>query len=278
MRQSRGLTFASATTNMDVTIRRGGRGGCRDVTSMLIRIKFSLLSAKSLLSHLCAVVVLCVLSLSSHTASYAGDLLSRTQAGGRLGVWINTGETGAGQTPTGFTQDFSNANLYAELFMSLPLSSRFRFEGALGVSNRSDINYNRASDEFTGSANLYPLQGLLRLYPFARKELFGLCPYVSAGGGFVFGSQRVTGASSVFGTTKSAVDINYIFGAGIDIPISSNMALGAAAKYHNVYFGGDGFLGLRDYSGVDITFGLSYFIPNDTRPPHERDKHPKARR
>ncbi len=200
-----------------------------------------------------------VLGACFGTNATAGPFGGKDMMGGRVGVWVNTGDDGTAISITGLDQKVSSANLYGELHYSHALSNFFRADVGLGVSNRSDIT--ATGNSFTGQINIYPIQVALRVYPLGGFGLGKLYPYILGGAGLYIGSQTGSSFRSFTSASKTATDLNYVIGAGIDIPVAETIAISTAAKFYKIDFGSGKFLGLQDYSGYSITAGVSYIIP-----------------
>jgi len=216
----------------------------------------------------CVLPVLAVAVVLSVTAgggyANAGPFGNRDMAGGRFGPWVNTGDDGTTTGINGVQQQVANANLFAELFYSHALSNFFRADIGIGVSNRSDITATQNS--FTGGINLYPVQVGLRIYPLGGMGLGKLYPYFLGGFGLYIGSQTGSSFRSLGISSSTATDLNYVIGAGLDIPVAETIAITTAAKYYPIDFGSDGFLGLQNYSGYSITAGVAYLFPTGGKP------------
>ncbi len=204
-----------------------------------------------------AVVLLSVAGVADY--AYAGPFAKRDMAGGRIGAWVNTGDEGTVTGINGVQQTVSSANLFAELFYSHAFSNFFRADVGIGVSNRSDIT--ATTNTFTGGINIYPVQLGLRVYPLGGTGLGKLYPYVLGGVGLYIGSQTGSSFRSLGIASSTATDLNYVVGGGIDIPVASTIAIATSAKYYQIDFGSDGFLGLQNYSGYSITAGVAYLFP-----------------
>ncbi len=202
-----------------------------------------------------AVILVSIIAVNANAGPFGG----RDMMGGRVGVWVNTGDDGAAISITGIDQKVSSANLYGELHYSHALSNFFRADVGLGVSNRSDIT--ATGNSFTGQINIYPIQVALRVYPLGGLGLGKLYPYLSGGAGLYVGSQTGSSFRSFTSASKTATDLNYVIGGGIDIPVAETIAISTAVKFYKIDFGSDKFLGLQDYSGYSITAGVSYIIP-----------------
>jgi len=209
-----------------------------------------------------AAIVLLSVTIGAIEAD-AGPFAKRDMAGGRIGAWVNTGDEGTVTGINGVQQTVSNANLFAELFYSHAFSNFFRADVGIGVSNRSDIT--ATTNTFTGGINIYPVQLGLRVYPLGGTGLGKLYPYVLGGFGLYIGSQTGSSFRSLGIASSTATDLNYVVGGGIDIPVASTIAITTAAKYYQIDFGSDGFLGLQDYSGYSITAGVAYVFPTGGR-------------
>lgn len=200
------------------------------------------------------------LAICLSSTSKAAEFASANQLGGRIGAWLNAGD--APVEVGGIDgQRFSNANMYAEVFYGWRLNNFFVGEASAGVSNRSDISFSESGSELIGSVNVYPIQLSMKMYPTGSRSLFGLHLYFQGGGGLYVASQTSQSIYTISGVSRrSATDFNFLLGTGIDIPVGGSAALNMAVKYHKIFYGGEGFAGLNDYSGVQATIGAAYLM------------------
>ncbi len=200
-----------------------------------------------------------LLGLSGARSVMAGPFGEKDMVGGRVGVWVNTGDEGTAVGLSGIEQKVASANVFGELMYSHALSNFFRADIGLGVSNRSEIA--ASGNTFTGAINIYPVQVALRVYPLGGTGLGRLYPYFLGGIGLYIGSQTGSSFRSLGFTSTTATDLNYVVGGGIDIPVAETIALTTSAKYYQIDFGSGGFLGLQNYSGYSIAVGAAYIFP-----------------
>ena len=200
------------------------------------------------------------LAVCLSSTSMAGEFASANQLGGRIGAWVNAGDAPV-EVGGVNGQSFSSANMYAEVYYGWRLNSVFVGEASTGVSNRSDISFSQSGSELIGSVNVYPIQLSMKMYPTGSRSIFGLHLYFQGGGGLYVASQTSQSIYTISGVSRrSATDFNFLLGTGIDIPVGGSAALNMAVKYHKIFYGGEGFAGLNDYSGVQATIGAAYLM------------------
>ncbi len=229
-------------------------------TEMANKVRPQIYSKRQLSSLVAKALLLgVILSFSNSAKVNAGPLGQHDMVGGRIGIWINTGDKGDAVGRLGVEQQVSDANIFGELFYSHAFSNFFRADLGLGVSNRSEIV--ATQNTLTGAINIYPIQAALRFYPLGGLSIGKMHPYILGGAGLYIGSQTGSSFRSLGFSNTTATDLNYVVGGGVDIPIAETIALTAAGKYYQIDFGSDGFLGLQNYSGYSITIGAAYLFP-----------------
>ena len=190
----------------------------------------------------------------------AEDLSDRQMVGGRVGGWFNTGDDGPVVTRTdpGETveQDINSGGLYAELVYSRGFSKFLRFEFNAGLTSRTDLV--SQAQYIYGPINLYPIQFALRLYPFGSLSLGRLHPYGLGGFALTIASQARQGVSQYYASSRTKASVDLLIGAGIDIPVASQIALNVSGKYHHVDFGEGSFDNVRDFSGFTAGLGVVF--------------------
>nr|MBN2278586.1 hypothetical protein [candidate division Zixibacteria bacterium] len=189
--------------------------------------------------------------------------LDRHMAGGRIGVWTNTGDNGT-QTEE---IDFSKSSVYAEFFYAHRLARPLAVEIMIGIYSRGDVEYRRDDElgvtTFTSSVNLYPIFVSAKFYPLYKIDNIPFHLYLQPGVGLVYGSQNVISYdeyySSYYGFVyeESRAKFTYMLSGGIDLPLTSQLALTSNAKYVPVKFGKN-LAQVKDYSGWSITLGVGY--------------------
>jgi hypothetical protein len=112
---------------------------------------------------------------------------------------------------------------------------------------------------------LYPLAIQLKFVPLAGRTR-SIQPFIVAGGGVVFGRQTIDlislGPDQFYNPdiiTKTETDFLGVVGGGIDFALSDQLGLSIASKYHPVKFG-DSLAGIKEYTGLSIAVGVSYFL------------------
>ena len=182
------------------------------------------------------------------------------QAGIRLGVWANNGETPTDSAGT-FETSFKDANFYFEGYFAYRLFSQAMLEFSLGIVNRGSVTFREAGATNVGNVLVYPVLLQLKLYPLASLKA-KLQPYLLAGGGLYYGRRSVqfTTSSDVYYydlAEQSGTDFNYVLGGGIDWPIATTIGLEAGVKYMPIEFS-KGLQTIHDYDAVAFTVGVKY--------------------
>lgn len=190
------------------------------------------------------------------------------QAGLRLGVWSNQGETPPPLVEDEenfiyYRTDFSEASFYLEAYFSLRWHKLIQTEVSFGVVSRGDVTYvDELLDEARhGTLVIYPILGKLKLY--SPVPLFGsFHPYVMAGGGFFYGRHDVQIVStstylySVF-DDDSESGFSWVAGGGFDWPLADVIGLDCTFQYMPIDFSSD-LIGIHDYSAFTISVGVKY--------------------
>ncbi len=184
------------------------------------------------------------------------------QAGIRLGVWANNGESPPETDSLGtFETNFNSANFYFEGHFAYRLFSHAMLEFSLGVVNRGSVTFRQAGVTNVGNVLVHPILLQLKLYPLASVAS-ELQPYLTAGGGLYYGRRSVqfTRSSYVYYSglqEPSGTDFNYVLGAGIDWPIGATVGLEVGAKYMPIEFS-KGLQTIHNYDAVAFTVGVKY--------------------
>lgn len=187
----------------------------------------------------------------------------RHQAGVRIGVWANNGDTPPARVEDGFGNvletDINSANIYLEAFGAYRLFSRGLLEVSVGFANRGDVNLQDAGREYFGNLILYPM--LVQFKYYLPQPASSFRPYVGIGGGIYYGRHSVQFTNDVYFTFNEAsgTDLNYVLSGGVDMPVSNSIALGLDAKYMPIKFG-KGLIEVTDYNALTVTFGFKYLF------------------
>lgn len=188
---------------------------------------------------------------------------ARHQAGVRIGVWANEGDTPPARVEdlagNVLETDINSANIYLEAYGAYRLFSRGLVEVSVGFANRGDVNLQDLGREYFGNLILYPM--LVQFKYYLPQLSRNLRPYVGVGGGIYYGRHSVQFTNDVYFTFNevSGTDINYVLSGGFDWPVSHSIALGLDAKYMPINFG-KGLIEVTDYNALTITFGVKYLF------------------
>lgn len=182
------------------------------------------------------------------------------QAGIRLGVWANNGESPTDSVGISET-NFKAACFYFEGYFAYRLAPPAMLELSFGIVNRGSVTFKEAGATNVGNVLVHPILLQLKLYPLASLAA-KIQPYLLAGGGLYYGrrSLQFTTSSEVyyFGLAEqSGTDFNYVLGGGIDWPIGATISLEAGVKYMPIEFP-KGLQTIRDYDAVAYTVGVKY--------------------
>lgn len=206
-----------------------------------------------------------VLSLSPGRAEEPRDttqlLFNRQhQAGIRLGVWSNQGEsppeTDSART---FETSISDENFHLEGFYAHRLWSFLMLEGSLGLVNRGSVTFREEGADNVGNMLVYSILVHLKFYPLSGLET-KLQPYITTGGGIFYGRRSVQFTTNVFYTgfgEQSETDLNYALGGGVDYPIGTTIGLEAGVRYMSISFS-EPLLTVRDYDALAFFVGVKY--------------------
>lgn len=187
-----------------------------------------------------------------------------SMVGLRLGFWADMAESG-NISDTTIDADLPDAGFYTEIFFDYRLAPPLFLELSMGIASRGDVVIEHNDDRYIGTLNLYPLLLQLKFSPLAGRTR-SFHPFIVAGGGFVWGRQKIDIIS--FGPDpyynpdivgKTETDFIGVIGGGIDLALSEQLGLNMATKYHPVTFGND-LAGIRDYTGLAFSVGISYFL------------------
>jgi len=192
----------------------------------------------------------------------------RHQAGVRLGVWGNLGDTPLEEISDNsssivFINDFKDASFYIEGFAAYRFSPCFMGELSLGVVSRGEVTRRDPSSSLYGSLLVYPMLLKLKLYPLEQWS-FKFHPYLTVGGGIYHARHDIQIASgayyySTFYEEESKTSLNYVLGGGFDWPVATTIGLEFSAQYMPINFS-KALIGVTDWSSLTITIGAKYLF------------------
>lgn len=213
-------------------------------------------------------MLLLVSSTYAETESQENNfsLRKKSQAGLRLGAWINGGDLPPALITTadssvGFLTDIKSGSFYFEGFYAYNFYSALVSEISFGISNRGDVTFFDGLNTDIGVLNVYPILLHLKVYPLiATQSRFQ--PYFGAGVGAYYAHRTVQfiigGINSYYEFEgESKTDFSYALQGGFDWLLSSKFALELNAKYMPIEMG-DPFLTVEDYSATTVTVGIKY--------------------
>jgi opacity protein-like surface antigen len=216
----------------------------------------------------CFLIVILILGIviiadSSQAQTYHGHrFLDRNLAGGRIGVWTNTGDEKA-SPDFQYSMDFSKSSICADFFYDLRLGRALCLDFQLGLYSRGDVEYKRDSGKYVGSVNIYPFFVATKFYPLYTFESMPIHLYLQPGVGFVIGSQNIVDYDLYYTydliQQETRVGLSYMLSAGLEWPVADQIALLLNYKYVPVKFGSP-LAQLKDYSGWSVTFGIGYIF------------------
>lgn len=211
----------------------------------------------------CLILSCALLGLASWGTAQADDyplFNEKHQAGIRLGVWANNGESPTDSVGV-FETNFKEACFYFEGYFAYRLVPAAMLELSFGIVNRGSVTFMEAGATNVGNVLVHPILLQLKLYPLASLKA-KLQPYFLAGGGLYYGRRSVqfTTSSDVYYyglAEQSGTDFNYVLGGGIDWPIATTIGLEAAVKYMPIEFSKE-LQTVRNYDAVAFTVGVKY--------------------
>lgn len=210
--------------------------------------------------------IICLLGLSSIRAeerlSAAEGATDYHMVGLRLGGWADQGGDIVNED---INADLTDVGFYTEIFYDHRLLPTLFMEFSLSVASRGDAVIEREGNRYIGTINVYTVLVQAKYAPFAGK-LGKWSPFILAGGGVAFGKQNVDFVSGdyidyndYYDAQSSQVDLIGVLGGGVDIALSRHIGLNLISKYHPVKFGEE-LAGVRDFSGLSVSVGLTYFL------------------
>lgn len=216
-----------------------------------------------------ALLLLAVLLSASASAEEKGPVDRLLQArysmaGLRLGFWGDMADDDP-EPGLSIDADLPSAGFYTEIYLDYRLVKPVFLELSLGIASRGEVVILDGDDKYIGNINLYPVLLQIKFSPLSGRSR-SVHPFIVAGGGFVFGRQNISiitfGPDPYYNpdiTAKTETDFMGVVGGGIDLALSEQLGLSIAAKYHPITFG-DSLAGIREYTGLSISVGVSYFL------------------
>lgn len=198
-------------------------------------------------------------------------LNNKHQFGGRLGVWINGGETPPAiiynplDSADRVVTSIKDANFYIEGFFAYNIFPSAFIEISLGIANRGSVtvfeNFGTDTTIDIGNLILYPMLIQFKYYPIASlKSKFQ--PYFGFGGGLYYGRRDIQLTNNYytqyygnFGESES--DFNYTLSGGFDWLLNNSLGLDFSIKYMPVNFSNP-LVSIKDYKATTVTVGIKY--------------------
>lgn len=225
---------------------------------MASRIRFSVLLA----GIMGAVLLVSQVVSAGVVSERRSGFLDRDFAGGRIGVWENTGDEN-GDPEDNFDMEFSSTSVFAEFFYDYRVGPALAAEISIGIYSRGEVKYIRESDTYLGSVNLYPIMLGAKFYPFYAVKTSPLHLFLQPAVGIVIGRQNVVDYDESLGLgiviDESRARFTYSLGLGFDWPVADQIGLTGNFKYTPVKFGEE-LARVSDYSGWSLTFGVGYIF------------------
>jgi len=226
-------------------------------------------------------LVICLALTSSVAAQLRADRTNedlsrvfnqRHQAGIRIGVWSNRGDTPGQNLPSGIStagEEFNDANFYFEGLLGLRISTALVAELSVGIVNRGEAILQDGNTNYIGNLIVYPILAKLKLYPLSGSTP-KLHPYLLLGGGVYHARhdiQFATGGTASFLPfleEDSETSLGFVIGGGVDMPLASVIALEINAQYMPIKQS-TALIGVDDWSSLTITVGVKYLYKSEDR-------------
>jgi hypothetical protein len=194
----------------------------------------------------------------------ANDLSSVHMLGIRFGFWNAVEAQNIKGSPD---QEISSKVTapYGEFFVSSGLKKGFALEFSFGSCYRGETRYSDPYGYYWKQVNIYPISAELKFYPLFPIKKSRWQPYADAGVAFVSGIEDLrfgeyAGPLLLVGSgTNTYTTLGWHTGGGIEFVLSRLFVIGADFKYRGVNFN-ETVGGLKDYSGPQVTVGLSYIL------------------
>jgi opacity protein-like surface antigen len=232
------------------------------------------------------VLVICLALASGVVAQVRADQTNkdlsrlfnqRHQAGIRIGVWSNRGDTPGQNLPSGIStagEEFNDANFYFEGLLGLRISTALVAELSVGIVNRGEAILQDGNTNYIGNLLVYPILAKLKLYPLSGSTP-KLHPYLLLGGGVYHvrhDIQFATGGTASFLPfleEDSETSLGFVVGGGVDMPLASVIALELNAQYMPIKQS-TALIGVDNWSSLTFTIGVKYLYRSKDKKDHRR--------
>jgi opacity protein-like surface antigen len=210
------------------------------------------------------VTLLCMVAMAQDTAPDTKLAFAyRHQAGIRLGAWANLGETPIPFDTSGdsrYEADIKDASFYFEGYFAYRFNPTLMGELSVGIVSRGDISVEEGGFSYFGNLTLYPIQLRLKVYPLSQTS-GKFYPYLMGGISVYHGRHDVQFTDDYWGFFRepSQTAVSYTVGAGMDMPIASQIGLDAAVTFMPINFSETLFT-IKDYDALTITVGVKYLF------------------
>lgn len=218
-----------------------------------------------------ALVVLGLLFILSANAM-GSQPRGTTSLGVRLGLFSNS-HNDIDHASSDVKLFTSKTIFYIEGYLNYYLLDFLAVSANLGSYSKGDIRFDVYEGDvqtgsFIGQASVYPIQLGLKFSPFGNQLPLKCRPFLEGGGALIVGRETATmGTYSLAqyqywdGNIGSESDFNWWAALGTEIPLSPTIQMDFMVKYVKTNFSGD-IAGIKDYSGVQISFGIGYNKPH----------------
>ena len=243
-----------------------------------------------LVRRLLALLILVVLLISQAELRAADTLLShratfnhKHQAGIRLGMWSNLGDThpeGGSYGTSSYRTSISDGSFYFEGFGAFRVLRPLMAEVSFGMVNRGSVTINEGSSTDIGNLMVYPIMVGLKFYPLAGMSAT-LQPFLSVTGGVYYGRRNVQITTAWYYYSEfaeeSATKLGYSISGGVDWPISSVIGLELSTRYMPIEFSKD-LVSVSDYSAFTVAVGIKYLFSSVKNGNRSKSHHGGVRR
>lgn len=218
---------------------------------------------KKIVLPVISILLFSYLGVNAQEAEPKETFKSKHQAGIRLGVWSNLGDThpegDTYESGFSFKTNINDASFYFEGYFDYRLSRYFMGGLSIGIVNRGSVTLALGSATDIGNILVYPMLLNLKFYPLASMNL-KFQPYLTVGGGLYYGRRNVQLTTSYYYSEfeeESSTKFNYSLGGGFDWPIAHSIGLDLNIRYLPIEFSDD-LVAVSDYSAFTIAVGIKY--------------------
>ena len=219
--------------------------------------------------HIACIFGFCILVIGLlPILCFAEDSSSVDMIGVRVGIWSALKAENMASNPL---EENSTTKGYMEIFISSRLRKRFAREISLGWYDRGNTGYSVGYHSpygydyiayYNQRVAIFPLSLGYKFYPLSPTKNYRWQPYISAGVGLVCGLEK--GAAEYKGSySNTQFTFGWFVGGGLECRLGLIFGhvtvLGFNLKYRGVNFEEE-IGGLKDYSGLEATLGLSSIL------------------